>query len=105
MPDESIYLERDHDLLPKEQNKKELVNIQFPAIKDMISYVKVLLLSWEGLFVFLTLPALSILKASLGRDHGVLIKSDPEREGWEFPPLFDPRDLWEEQKRPSEATS
>lgn len=81
IPDESTYFERDYDFATKEYNKIESVNIQFPAIKTTISYVIVLLLSWERL-VFLHLPAFSISKASLsGRDHGVLSKTGPERKG------------------------
>lgn len=105
MPDESIYLERDYDLILKEYNKTKLMNIPSPAIKDMISYVKVLLLSWEGLFVFFNLPSLSISTASLGgRDRGVLIKINTERKGVRIPTFFfNPRDLWEEEKGPSEV--
>lgn len=89
MPDESIYLERDYDLILKEYNKTKLMNIPSPAIKDMISYVKVLLLSWEGRSVFFNLPSLSISTASLGgRDRGVLIKINTERKGVRSPTFF-----------------
>lgn len=76
------------------------MDIPFPAIKDMISYVKVLLLSWEELFVFLNLPSLSISTASLGgRDRGVLIKINTGGKGVRNPTFFfNPRDLWEEMK-------
>lgn len=81
IPDESTYFERHYDFATKEYNKIELVNIQFPAIKNTISHVIVLLLSWERI-VFLNLPAFSNSKASLsGRDHRVLSKTDPERKG------------------------
>lgn len=91
MPNESIYLERDYDLLLTEYNKTELMNIPFPAIKDMISYVKVLLLSWEGLFVFLNLPSLSTSIDSLGgRNRGVLIKINIERKGVRNPTFLTP---------------
>lgn len=76
IPDESTYF------------KRESVNTQFPAIKTTISYVIVLLLSWERL-VFLHLPAFSISKASLSRrDHVVLSKIDPERKGREVSTSF-----------------
>lgn len=94
MPNESIYLERDYDLLLKKYNKTGLMNIPFPAIKDMISYVKVLLLYWEGLFVFFKLPSLNIPTASLGgRDCGVLIKINTERKGVRrFPGIVERRE-------------
>lgn len=84
-----IYLERDYELLLTEYKKTELMDIPFPAIKDMISYVKVLLLSWEELFVFLNLPSLSISTASLGgRDRGVLIKINTGGKGVRNPTFF-----------------